>query len=158
MESPLGPLRLVAGARGLVAVLWPRESGARTRATLSLGACETAPHHPVLHEAARQLSQYFAGGLRRFDLPLEFRGTAFQNRVWAALLSIPWGETRSYAQLARQIGHPEASRAVGAANGRNPLSIIAPCHRVLGSTGALTGFAGGLPAKAFLLRLEGTLL
>jgi methylated-DNA-[protein]-cysteine S-methyltransferase len=92
--------------------------------------------------------------LERFDLPLDFRGTDFQKQVWAALLTIPFGETRSYGAIARQIGRPSASRAVGAANGRNPISIVAPCHRVIGSGGALTGFAGGIEVKRFLLELE----
>ena len=112
------------------------------------------PDHPVLVETERQLGEYFAGERRTFDVPLSFAGTDFQKRVWAALLAIPFGETRSYGEIADQLGAPGASRAVGAANGRNPISIIAPCHRVLGSNGKLTGFAGGLEAKAFLLDLE----
>ena len=111
--------------------------------------------HPVLVEAAHQLEQYFAGQRRAFTLKLDFAGTAFQRRVWNALLTIPFGQTRSYGQIARQIGNPTAMRAVGAANGRNPISIVAPCHRVIGSTGKLTGFAGGLDVKAYLLALEG---
>ena len=112
------------------------------------------PDHPVLLEAEQQLREYFAGERREFTVPLDLGGTPFQNRVWRALLSIPFGETRTYTEIARQIGKPAAVRAVGAANGRNPISIIAPCHRVLGSTGNLTGFAGGLQAKAHLLALE----
>jgi len=108
-----------------------------------------------LRETARQLQAYFAGSCRRFDLPLDFAGTAFQRQVWTALLTIPFGETRSYSDIARQIGSPLAVRAVGAANGRNPISIIAPCHRVIGASGSLTGFAGGLAAKQYLLALEG---
>jgi methylated-DNA-[protein]-cysteine S-methyltransferase len=108
----------------------------------------------VLAEAQRQLGEYFAGTRKAFSLPLDFAGTEFQCAVWAALLTIPYGETRSYGDIARQIGKPAAVRAVGAANGRNPLSIVAPCHRVVGSTGKLTGFAGGLGTKAFLLALE----
>jgi len=100
------------------------------------------------------LRAYFAGEREAFTVPLDFQGTPFQKQVWAALLTIPFGETRSYGEIARQIGRPGASRAVGAANGRNPISIIAPCHRVIGSTGKLTGFAGGLAAKARLLGLE----
>jgi methylated-DNA-[protein]-cysteine S-methyltransferase len=103
----------------------------------------------------RQLSDYFAGTRTHFDLPLDFHGTDFQKSVWAALLTIPFGETRSYAEIARQLGRPTAFRAVGAANGKNPISIVAPCHRVIGTNGALTGFAGGLEGKAFLLELEG---
>jgi len=111
--------------------------------------------HPVLIETERQLKEYFAGQRKEFALSLDLAGTAFQRKVWNALLTIPFGETRSYGQIARQIGSPGAVRAVGAANGRNPVSIIAPCHRVIGSTGQLTGFGGGLDAKARLLALEG---
>ena len=101
-----------------------------------------------------QLGAYFAGKLKTFAIPLDFMGTEFQKSVWEALLTIPFGETRSYGEIARQIGRPTASRAVGAANGKNPISIIAPCHRVIGSTGELTGFAGGLAAKQYLLAIE----
>ncbi|HEU5137405.1 MAG TPA: methylated-DNA--[protein]-cysteine S-methyltransferase, partial [Steroidobacteraceae bacterium] len=113
-----------------------------------------SPAHPLLVETARQLREYFAGSRRAFDVPLEFRGTDFQRRAWSALLTIPYGETRTYGQMAEQIGNPAAVRAVGAANGRNPISIIAPCHRVIGMNGDLTGFGGGLDAKAHLLSLE----
>ena len=111
----------------------------------------------MLTRAARQLAEYFAGTRRTFDLPLAFtaRGTPFQQKVWRALLTIPFGETRSYGEIAAQIGSPRAVRAVGAANGRNPISIVAPCHRVVGANGKLTGFAGGLENKAYLLALEG---
>ena len=109
----------------------------------------------MLAEAALQLGEYFEGQRTRFTVPLDFTGTAFQREVWQALLTIPFGETRSYRQIAEQIGRPSAVRAVGAANGRNPISIIAPCHRVIGTDGTLTGFAGGLGAKALLLALEG---
>ncbi len=110
--------------------------------------------HPVLLETEHQLAAYFAGTLKNFTVPLDFNGTEFQKSVWAALLTIPFGETRSYGDIARQIGRPGASRAVGAANGKNPISIIAPCHRVIGAAGALTGFAGGLDIKRRLLGLE----
>jgi methylated-DNA-[protein]-cysteine S-methyltransferase len=110
--------------------------------------------HPVLRETARQLNAYFARELRDFDLPLVMKGTPFQIRVWRALQEIPYGETRSYAQQARLVGAPEAVRAVGAANGRNPIPIVVPCHRVIGSNGKLTGFGGGLPLKRWLLDLE----
>jgi methylated-DNA-[protein]-cysteine S-methyltransferase len=110
--------------------------------------------HPILRAAARQLREYFAGKRRAFDVPLEFRGTEFQRHVWSALLTIPYGETRTYRQIAEQVGNPAAVRAVGAANGRNPIAIIAPCHRVIGTNGHLTGFGGGLDAKAHLLALE----
>lgn len=149
--SPLGQLRLVAGDRGLMAVLWQDDDPLRVR--LDETVEDTA--HPVLQQAADQLSDYFAGQRRAFSVPLDFRGTDFQKAVWQALLHIPFGETRTYGQLAAQLGKPSASRAVGAANGKNPISIIAPCHRVIGGNGKLTGFAGGLEAKAFLLALEG---
>lgn len=109
------------------------------------------------HEVRRQLDAYFAGDLREFDLPLYFGGTAFQNSVWRYLEGIRFGETRSYGQIASDLGRPRASRAIGAANGCNPIPIILPCHRVIGQNGSLTGFGGGLPVKAFLLRLEGVL-
>ena len=150
LPSPVGELTLVAGDQGLVAILWPDDDPGRVR----LDRRAERPDHPVLVETARQLRAYFAGELERFDVPLDFRGTDFQKQVWAALLTIPFGETRSYGEIARQIGRPSASRAVGAANGRNPISLIAPCHRVVGSAGALTGFAGGLDAKRYLLDLE----
>ena len=150
MPSPVGTLMLVAGDAGLRAVLWEKDDPARVR----LETARTTPDHPVLVETVRQLRDYFAGARTAFTLPLDFRGTAFQKQVWSALLAIPYGETRSYADIARAIGHPAATRAVGAANGRNPISIIAPCHRVVGTTGRLTGFAGGLAAKAALLDLE----
>jgi methylated-DNA-[protein]-cysteine S-methyltransferase len=110
--------------------------------------------HPVLRETARQLTAYFARELRDFDLPLVLKGTPFQVRVWEALQQIPYGQTRSYAQQARLVGAPDAVRAVGAANGRNPIPIVVPCHRVIGSNGKLTGFGGGLPLKRWLLDLE----
>jgi len=148
--SPVGLLTLVASEDALLAILWENDAPGRVR----LPALEERADHPVLAETAGQLAGYFAGERRTFDLPLDFRGTTFQKRVWAALLDIPFGETRSYAQIALAIGAPAASRAVGAANGRNPLSIVAPCHRVVGANGALTGFAGGLEAKRFLLGHE----
>ncbi len=151
VTSPVGTLTLVAGDKDLTAILWQNDRPGRVR----IGETEERPDHPVLLEAERQLDEYFAGARTRFDLPLAFAGTDFQKRVWAALLDIPFGETRSYAQIAAVLGRPTAARAVGAANGRNPLSIVAPCHRVIGSNGDLTGFAGGLDGKRFLLALEG---
>jgi methylated-DNA-[protein]-cysteine S-methyltransferase len=149
IDSPVGALSLVATGHALVALVWRRESH---RGSFE-NAVENA-EHPVLRETARQLREYFAGTRRAFDVPLEFRGTEFQRRAWSALLTIPYGETRTYGQMAEQIGNPTAVRAVGAANGRNPISIIAPCHRVIGMNGDLTGFGGGLDAKAYLLSLE----
>lgn len=150
MPSPVGRLTLVAGDEALIAILWENDDPERVR----LGPLLEDDADPILIETERQLNAYFAGRLKAFTVPLAFRGTAFQKRVWAALLTIPFGETRSYADIARAIGKPSAYRAVGAANGRNPISIIAPCHRVVGSDGKLTGFAGGLAAKQRLLRLE----
>jgi methylated-DNA-[protein]-cysteine S-methyltransferase len=149
-DSPVGELKLVASHDGLAAVLWENDDPAR----VSLGASIEAKDHPILLEAERQLREYFDGRRRVFDLALDFAGTEFQRRVWAALLTIPYGETRSYAQIARQIGRPDSVRAVGAANGRNPISIIVPCHRVIGASGKLIGFAAGLETKARLLALE----
>jgi len=151
MPSPVGELTLIASDIGLTAILWPNDPPSRIPAR---DPVET-PDHPILVAAKRQLTAYFAGGLKVFTVPLDMIGTDFQKSVWAALLTIPHGETRSYADIARQIGRPTATRAVGAANGRNPLSIIAPCHRVIGKNGSLTGFAGGLEAKELLLALEG---
>ncbi|QTH13356.1 methylated-DNA--[protein]-cysteine S-methyltransferase [Pseudomonas corrugata] len=151
IPSPVGQLILVARGARLAAILWENERLNRVR----LGPLEEDPHHPMLEETERQLMEYFAGQRRRFELELDFVGTDFQKRVWQALLTIPFGETRSYRDIAIQIGQPTAVRAVGAANGRNPISIIAPCHRVIGTSGSLTGFAGGLAAKQWLLSLEG---
>lgn len=151
MQSPVGTLTLVARGERLAAVLWEEERENRVR----LGDVHRDDEQPILREAARQLEEYFAGKRQRFELALDFAGTAFQRQVWAALLTIPFGQTRSYSDIARQIGNPSAVRAVGAANGRNPISIIAPCHRVIGASGSLTGFAGGMPAKQYLLALEG---
>jgi methylated-DNA-[protein]-cysteine S-methyltransferase len=151
MESPLGKLKLVASDQGLVAILWENDSPRRVR----LGPLVQDERHPVLVEAERQLGEYFEGKRTQFSVDLDMRGTRFQRDVWKALLAIPFGETRSYGQLARQLEKPRAARAVGAANGRNPVSIIVPCHRVIGSSGCLTGFAGGVDAKAHLLKLEG---
>ena len=151
IDSPVGRLRLVASDKGLAGVWFERSRPERVRPR---GDVESG-RHPVLVEAERQLREYFAGTRRAFDLQLEFIGTPFQRTVWKALLTIPFGQTRTYGQIAKQVGRPSASRAVGAANGRNPVSIVAPCHRVIGSTGALTGFGGGLDVKERLLRLEG---
>lgn len=152
MPSPVGQLTLVARDGKLSAILWEKERANRVR----LGQLQEAESSPVLLETERQLREYFAGTRSQFTVELDFSGTDFQKQVWQALLTIPFGETRSYSQIARQIGNPKAVRAVGAANGRNPISIIAPCHRVIGASGELTGFAGGLQAKQYLLALEGT--
>ena len=151
MKSPVGLLKLIAGERGLAAILWENDTPARVKVQTD---CQDNIH-AVLVEAEKQLGEYFAGRRTGFSLPLDLHGTEFQKRVWQALLTIPFGETRSYGELARQIGQPTASRAVGAANGKNPISIVVPCHRIIGSSGKLTGFAGGLEVKEFLLNLEG---
>jgi methylated-DNA-[protein]-cysteine S-methyltransferase len=151
IDSPISKLKLVASDKGLVAILWEKENPRRVR----LSDLAEDPYHPMLIETQQQLAEYFAGKRKSFGIPLDMRGTRFQNDVWQALLAIPFGETRTYGELARQLGNPNATRAVGAANGRNPISIIVPCHRVIGASGKLTGFAGGLKAKAHLLGLEG---
>jgi methylated-DNA-[protein]-cysteine S-methyltransferase len=150
IDSPVGALKLVAHDQALVAVMWDNEDHKRVR----LSELVEDRQHPMLHKVKQQLEQYFAGQRQHFDLPLDFQGTAFQQQVWQALLSIPYGETRSYKEIAVQLGNEKAVRAVGAANGKNPISIIAPCHRVIGSSGALVGFAGGLDKKQILLSLE----
>ena len=147
VTTPIGELRLVATGDALVGVYHPTSDGA---------ALDGPPDadHPVLDQAERELSEYFAGSRERFEVPLAPRGTPFQQAVWDALRAMPFGTTCSYGDLARQIGRPRAVRAVGAANGANPLSVIVPCHRVIGADGKLTGYAGGLPAKRWLLTHE----
>ncbi|MCD7099697.1 methylated-DNA--[protein]-cysteine S-methyltransferase [Stenotrophomonas sp. MMGLT7] len=148
-DSPIGILTVAADAHGLRHILFPQNR-------YQPQGREHWRHDPAaLADARAQLLEYFAGRRRRFELPLAPAGTAFQLQVWQALAQIPFGATWSYAELARHVGRPSASRAVGAANGRNPLPIVLPCHRVIGASGALTGFGGGLPTKAALLRLEG---
>lgn len=151
-DSPLGPLQLVASGDGLVAVLWPEEREGRVR--IAEPPQENQNNH-ILAETHTQLTEYFGGSRTTFDLPLDLRGTEFQVATWKSLASIPFGETATYGEQAARIGRPTAVRAIGAANGRNPVSIVLPCHRVVGSDGSLTGFAGGLEAKWFLLELEG---
>ena len=152
-DSPVGTLTLVGGSAGLRAVLWSGDRAARAGlGRIALVHGET----PALADAARQLDEYFAGTRTAFDLPLELQGTPFQLAAWQALAEIPYGETRTYAQQAAVIGRPTAVRAVGAANGRNPLSIVLPCHRVVGSDGGLRGFGGGLEVKEWLLAFEAT--
>lgn len=152
IDSPCGPLRLLATETGLLRVDFV---GGKNCPQLSGTVADSGNgSHRVLDAAATQIADFFAGQRHTFDLPLEPVGTAFQKRVWLALCAIPYGETRSYADLARAIRNPAACRAVGAANGRNPLSIVVPCHRVIGASGSLTGFGGGLHAKRALLELE----
>jgi len=147
VDTPIGPLGLIASDSGLQAVVF---DGRKIRAE---------GRSRVLAEAARQLDAYFAGELVTFDLPMELHGTDFQRRCWLALASIPYGQTVSYGEQARRLGlGSDAARAVGAANGQNPLPIVLPCHRVIGADGSLTGFGGGLHVKRFLLEHEGALL
>ncbi len=152
VDSPVGPLFVAASSVGLRAIEF-RDNRHPVKRDDDWQAGDNA----VLRKARRQLDEYFAGKRRAFDLPLSPQGTDFQRTVWTMLASIPYGETISYAQLASRVGKPSAMRAVGAANGRNPLPIVLPCHRVIGADGSLTGFGGGLPTKQFLLKLEGAL-
>jgi len=151
-DSPVGPLLLAADDTGLRLIEFhaPRHPA-------RIGSDWREGDNAVLEATRAQLGEYFAGTRRGFELPLAPQGTEFQRRVWWALAEIPYGATISYAQLAARVGKPSATRAVGAANGRNPLPIVLPCHRVIGADGSLTGFGGGLPTKRFLLALEGAL-
>lgn len=151
MNSPVGKLLLIASDKGLTAILWENDNPNRVHAK---GDIEDNKNS-ILLETEQQLNEYFEGKRVDFNIPLDPIGTDFQKEVWKALTGIPYGETRSYGWIAQHLGNPKAVRAVGAANGRNPLSIIVPCHRVVGASGDLTGFAGGLEAKACLLSLEG---
>ncbi|MDQ3287964.1 MAG: methylated-DNA--[protein]-cysteine S-methyltransferase [Pseudomonadota bacterium] len=151
-HSPIGPLLLAADDDGLRLIEFHQ-----SRHRIERDAGWREGDHPILDRTRLQLDEYFGGERERFDLPLAPRGTAFQRETWQALALIPYGATMSYAQLAFQVGRPKAMRAVGAANGRNPLPIVLPCHRVIGADGSLTGFGGGLPTKRFLLELEGAL-
>jgi methylated-DNA-[protein]-cysteine S-methyltransferase len=152
VSSLVGVLTLVASKKGLVAILWENDDPRR----VSLGDLVEEPLHPLLVRAGNELKEYFAGERCTFSVPLEMRGTQFQREVWEILLGIPFGETCTYGDIAKQLGNPAASRAMGAANRRNPISIIVPCHRVVGAAGNLTGFAGGLEANGYLLKLEAT--
>lgn len=152
IDSPIGPLTLVAGDQGLTHVLFPNHS--LSDIGLAERAVRSMTEHDVLDRAADQLGEYFAGHRQEFDLPLHVDGNEFEVSVWFAMRSIPFGETISYGQQAERAGHAGAFQAVGAANGRNPLPIIVPCHRVVGSDGSLVGFGGGLDRKRFLLDLE----
>lgn len=147
-NTPIGKLLLAGNGESLSLLGFP--SGSMARRHEQDWLADAAPFQDVM----QQLDDYFAGKLKTFDLPLAPKGTDFQQQVWRALLEIPYGETWSYGQLAKHIGRPKASRAVGAANGINPIPVIVPCHRVIGSNGKLTGFGGGVETKAFLLELE----
>ena len=151
--SPLGPMIVAATSRGVAGIWFEGQKHMPDNS-----AWPVQPRHPVLREAVQQLKAYFSGARQAFDLPLDLQGgTPFQQAVWRELLAIPAGGTTSYGMLSRRIGRPAAVRAVGAAVGRNPLSVVVPCHRVLGAHGALTGYAGGLERKSALLQLEGAI-
>jgi methylated-DNA-[protein]-cysteine S-methyltransferase len=154
METPVGPLVLLASDAGLRAVLWGDEPLQRVRSAVTGESVVDAPDHVVLAIAVTQLGEYLAGVRRVFDVPLDARGSEFQRAAWDALCTIPFGETVSYGEQARRMGDVRKARAVGGANGRNPISIVVPCHRVVGADGSLTGFAGGMGAKAWLLDHE----
>lgn len=148
VPTPIGPLRLLASARALVGVYFPDHAAA------SAPEAPTRREHPILEQAATELREYFAGRRTHFDTPIEAAGTAFQQAVWAGLRTIEIGAVISYAELGRRIGRRGAARAIGAANARNPLSVFVPCHRVVGSDGSLTGYAGNLTRKQWLLEHE----
>lgn len=149
--SPVGELTLIASDDGLRAILWPDDKPGRVKFAEPV---VDDPSNPYLTKAGDQLDEYFAGTRQVFDIAFDMVGTEFQVDVWHALEAIPFGETTSYGELAEEVGRPGAARAIGAAVGRNPLSIVVPCHRVMGKDGSLTGFAGGLTAKTHLLTLE----
>lgn len=151
IASPVGSLRLMASDKGICAVLF---NGGRNKDVRFNAALERKDDHPVLGQAEKQLAEYFAGKRQRFDLPLDMQGTVFQLKAWRELAKIPYGETISYGEQARRVGDANKARAVGTANGRNPICIIVPCHRVIGASGSLTGFTGGLKTKQYLLDLE----
>tara|TARA_Y100001970_G_C14151023_1_gene812722 strand:+ start:951 stop:1466 length:516 start_codon:yes stop_codon:yes gene_type:complete len=153
LSTPIGNLTLVSTRVGLRAVLWPDDTD-RVALPHQLIASTT---DPILAKAATQLEQYFAKERTDFDVPLDLQGTDFQQEAWKALARIPYGETWTYKQQAELLGRPKAVRAIGAANGKNPVSIVLPCHRVIGTNGSLTGFAGGLDTKKQLLLFEGAL-
>lgn len=150
ISSPVGELTLVACDKGLAAVLWENDRKNRVR----LPPLSANPQNPILKKTEKQLKEYFLKKRRTFDLPFFFVGTPFQKKVWQALSQIPYGTKQTYLEIAKRTSSARACRAVGAANGKNPLSIVIPCHRVVGSNGSLTGFAGGLDRKHFLLELE----
>lgn len=147
IESPVGLITLVSNEKALVSLIWGSFE--------ATGKCELASSHPILMAAEIQLKEYFMGQRTSFDIPLDLKGTEFQKRVWKELTKIPYGQTMTYAEQARNLGQPKSARAVGTANGKNPISVIIPCHRVIGTDGSLTGYAGGLEIKRQLLAIEG---
>lgn len=159
VESDFGTFGVASSEMGLLTMLLPREAMDHEAAIRKLaGGCEIVPDNGHNAEAIQQLREYLASERREWDLPLDMRGTPFQVAVWNAVYEVPYGETVSYGEIARRIGNPAAVRAVGAANGANPLPPVVPCHRIIGSNGKLTGYGGGLPLKQRLLDLERTAL
>lgn len=162
-ESPVGPLEIGEDGEGICRISFGKADSLSIKGNAAVQNSEEASKEqlprkeqtPLLQEAIRQLKEYFAGQRKSFDLPLSFYGTEFQKKVWQALLDIPYGETRSYGQIAAAVGNPKACRAVGMANHRNEIIIVVPCHRVIGADGSLTGYGGGLDVKRKLLELEG---
>ena len=152
VASPLGPLTVLASDNDVHAIAFAGDRTEQAKTNFP-----RAVNHPIINAATKQLAMYFDGKLKIFDLPLNLRGTHFQKRVWKLLLEIPFGETRAYGDLARALGNAGASQAVGAANGKNPVAIVVPCHRVIGASGHLTGYAGGMDKKKFLLTHEGVI-
>lgn len=150
IRTPVGLLKLIASDKGLSGVLWEHDMPKRVNLTPQI----FDEQNPILEETEKQLNEFFAKKRTAFELPLDFKGTVFQKAVWSALLNIPFGRVNTYGDIAKAIGNPKAVRAVGAANGKNPISIVCPCHRIIGADGSLTGFAGGLKIKAILLQLE----
>lgn len=148
-ESPIGPLHLVSSEKGLQGIFWRKQ-----KVPMAASLKEASPQARFLKQTIEELEKYFSGRLQKFTVPLDLVGTDFQKRVWAQLLKIPYGRTYSYRDIADKIQNKKAVRAVGTANGRNPISIIVPCHRVISASGALGGYAGGLPVKTQLLELE----
>ncbi len=152
VSSPLGLLTILASDNGVHAIAFGSDRTEQAKINLS-----RAVNHPIIDATIKQLAMYFEGTLKVFDLPLDLCGTDFQKRVWKLLLEIPFGETRTYGDIARALGNAGASQAVGAANGKNPVAIVVPCHRVIGASGHLTGYAGGMEKKKFLLTHEGVI-
>ena len=150
--SPIGPLIVLASDDGILAIAFGSDRTEQAKTNLPRAA-----DHPIINATVEQLAMYFDGTLKVFDLPLDLRGTDFQKRVWELLLEIPFGETQTYGDIARALGNAGASQAVGAANGKNPVAIVVPCHRVIGASGHLTGYAGGMEKKQFLLIHEGVI-
>ena len=152
VASPLGPLTVLASDNGVHAIAFGSDQTEQAKINFPRAA-----DHPIINAAVEQLAMYFEGTLKIFDLPLDLRGTDFQKQVWKLLLEIPFGETRTYGDIACTLGNAGASQAVGAANGKNPVAIVVPCHRVIGASGHLTGYAGGMEKKRVLLTHEGAI-